>query len=111
MSLRELMEGHAATVFLNTDHFAEGVTHIAGGSTETVSAVVTIDPPAVSKDRGDGRVFTPSIQVLGTVDVTLASQWRVRGAVYGTEKIAPTDEAGMRMVELKKSDGVTRGAR
>jgi hypothetical protein len=105
MSLRDLMQSHAASVFLNTDHFAEAVEHRPGGSSqsETVTAVVTIDPPTVSRERGDARVFTPSIQVLGSVNVNAASVWVIRGDQYGTERIAPVDEAGMRMVELKRN--------
>jgi len=111
MSLRDLMQSHAATVFLNTEHFGESVKHIAGGLEATVTAIVTIEPPTVSKDRGDSRIFTPTIQVPGDVVVTAHSRWIVRGDSYGTERIAPPDETGLRMVELKKIDGNTRVAR
>ena len=113
MFLRDLMQSHAASVFLNVDHFGEAVEHRPGGSSqsETVTAVVTIDPPTVSRERGDARVFTPSIQVLGSVNVNLQSAWVIRGAKYETERIAPPDEAGMRMVELKRNATNQRSGR
>lgn len=108
MSLRDLMQSHAATVFLNTEHFGESVKHIAGGLEATVTAIVTIEPPERQQQDGDARVFRPKILVLESVLVRPGDTWRINGIEYQTEKIQPVTGDGLRTIELTRQDVLMR---
>lgn len=75
-----------------------------GGAPEDVVAIVMVEAPEVSKDKGDARVFKPRVLVADSVSNTIADKWVINGVTYWTENIAPINGDGLRPVELKKND-------
>jgi hypothetical protein len=87
----------------------ESITRVGNG--EPVTAIVTVEPPDRTEERGDGRIFRPKIQVADSVTVSLYERWIINGVEYGTENIAPVCNDGLREIELVLGDPQTRGPR
>lgn len=79
-----------------------------GGVSEDVVAIVMVEAPEVSKDKGDGRVFKPKVLVADSVSNTIADKWVINGVAYWTENIAPLNGDGLRPVELTKKSPLSR---
>jgi hypothetical protein len=85
----------------------ESITRVA--NSEPVTAIVMVEPPARTEERGDGRIFRPKIQVADSVSVSKGDRWLINGVEYGTENIAPVGNDGLRIVELVLRDPNRRG--
>ena len=113
MTLKSQIISEASTVFLNTDEFAESITHYPGGgnSGSPVTAIVTYDE--TSKEGGNLNEVHRSAGFLCVgSDVSMSSQDRVTigDADYQVTKVDPV-QAGMRKVYFQGHDFERRTVR
>lgn len=101
MSLKDLINQHAQTLILNTDHFAEAVVRHVDGSAnaatdQTVNAIVTLDA-----DPRDNSVLTRgTIDVPASTESRLRDTWTIRGELFSTVAILPAD-GGLKRIRIQ----------
>jgi len=102
MSLQQLIDEHVASVFLNTDHFAENVIRFAEGNetaASVVKAVVSWVPDAVEDSRGRGVMRRAELFLDDSVRVTIKDAFRIGGVRYDVETIGAVSH-GARTVSV-----------
>lgn len=101
MSLKDLINQHAGTVFINTDHFAEAVVrHVDGAESaqtdQTLNAIVTLDC-----DPREGNTITKgTVDLPATTTCRLRDTWTIRGELFSTVAIVPAD-AGLKRIRIQ----------
>lgn len=113
MSLNQLISEHVATVFLNTDHFAEVVTRYAKGDRDirsSVTGIVTYQPADVLTTRGKGYRRIATLAVSSDVVIDPADAFLLGSDRYEVTAIdAPQN--GMRTVHLQQYESEAKGLR
>lgn len=83
-NLREMMESHADTVFLNTDHFAKTVTFAPadGGASKSIKAEITYLEDIESENGNSGLEITRRRTLLIETDATRGVASPVEGDAF-----------------------------
>ena len=105
MRLNELIESQAETVFLNTDHFAEEVTHRPLGDDARDAAVianVVWEEPQENAEGGQGQKLRGRLDVAATLTIEPADQWVIDGRLYQT-RIVGEPQGGLRPVMVQRT--------
>lgn len=119
MSLQDLIEEHATSVFLNVDHFAEVVYRLEGGDvgsqTTIAAAIVTLKEPEIVESKGRGTiikadVLLPQAQTILFGDALLIGGLRyevvhVSDPQHGTKTAYVTRYSGQ-TVGVKTAEGI-----
>lgn len=105
MSLKDRIIADVATVFLNTDHFAESVTLIRTVGESVVTAVVEIDDPIAEEENppdveGNMKIATTDVEHMD-LDGTPVLQARIRGELYHVFDHA-ADDFGMTRFSIRR---------
>ncbi|TWT49024.1 hypothetical protein KOR42_39400 [Thalassoglobus neptunius] len=82
MTLRDLINEHAGSVFLNADHFAEGITHYPGGSAPSATITAAFFPEEKEdrdEERGDGYEIYARLEVADSVTITRKDKFTIGG--------------------------------
>jgi hypothetical protein len=113
MSLNNLIREHVASVFLNTDHFAETVIRYPLGERdrhEEVTGIVTWSPTVVTDTRGRGYTRRCELFLNDSVTVAASDAFKIGQRRCEVEAI---DEAqdGARVVHLVHYESETKGLR
>ena len=110
MSLKTLIESQATSVFLNTDHFAEEVTHrpLGQAGDDVSRTVVWIEQdPDRSTVRGEETVRRVQMHIAEAVAVDVRDLWIRSSEVWATKAIQGV-AGGLRMLTLERRDTETR---
>jgi len=113
MTLRELIASDVASVFLNTDEFAEQVIRYVGGDSgnrQAVSAIVEIEQPTFEKERGRGYQTKAMVMVDDAVTVATGDAFLIRNERYEVLAVKPV-EHGAREVSCVRYASEARGVR
>lgn len=104
-TLSEQIAAHATTVFLDTDHFAEQVTHRPlgddAGDVAVVANVVWKDP-ADNPDGGTGQKLEGTLDVAGSLTLDERDQWVIGGVLYQT-RLVGEPQGGLRRVMIQRT--------
>lgn len=106
MTLKSLIESHATSVFLNTDHFAESVTHRPLGVTAndaTVTAIVEWDEPSVETSHGREVRQSGKLSVADSVSCSVKDHWVVDSVTYQATSVRPA-QGGLQIVTIQAHD-------
>lgn len=104
MRLNELIESQATTVFLNTDQFAEEVTHRPLGDDARDAAVianVVWEQTAENQDGGVGNRLKGQLDVAGELAVDPTDRWVIDGEEYQTLTVG-NPQGGLRQVTVQR---------
>lgn len=113
MSLRNLINSDASSVFLNTDDFAESVTRYIDGHTgvqESVAAVVIHGDVEVELSQGRGRTASVTLQINESQSVSESDAFLIDSKRFEVIKVGQANE-GMRVVYCHEYRGDRREAR
>ena len=105
MALSDLIAADASAVFLNTEDFAETVTHRPlgnDGDDVAVTAIVVWDKAGENGDGGKGTKLSGRLDVAGSLAVAETDQWVVGGVLYQTLSIGEP-QGGLRMVMIQRT--------
>jgi len=94
MTLKSLIEADVASVFLNTDEFAETVTRLIGGDaghTQLITAVVTLDQPTFERSRGRGYETRSTMMIDDASAIATGDAVLIRGVRYEVITVKPAD--------------------
>lgn len=114
MSLQDLIEEHATSVFLNVDHFAEPVYRLAGSNSDsqtTISAaIVTLMDPDIAENRGRGATIRGEVMLPESQRLEITDALMVRGLQYQVERIGAVDH-GMKTAYIIRYEGHRTGVK
>ena len=104
MSLREIIESHVETVFLNPDHFAETVQlQRSAGSWKPVTANVTLEDSQRDYSGGDSVVINGMLDVSSVVKGFAKDGFvKVRGELFRITSVS-LPEHGMITVAITRT--------
>lgn len=105
MSLKTLIESQVSTVFLNTDHFAEQVTHRPRGDSggdETVTVLWDEKDPEKSYERGEETIRRAEVGVPESVACHRGDVWIRDSEVWAAVGDPPAAEGGLRMIRVER---------
>lgn len=109
MTLKELMAADVSGVFLNTDDFAESITHWpANVEDDAVSRTVVFiedSPVTVKKDGGKAFYRNATIRIESDVTITKKDAWFRNGERWETE-VEGRDVGGMKQVQVVRVERV-----
>jgi len=112
MTLNSLIESHAETVFLNTDHFAQTVTREIEGQrdyTASQTAIVSSDVRE-SRERGKAFVYDYEMSLASTDTVTSDDTYLVNSERCKVVRIGKAHD-GMQTVYLARVESERTEAR
>lgn len=92
MTLSSLISSDVASVFLNTDEFAETVTRYIGGDpgyTQSLTSVVTLDQPEFETSRGRGFEIRGTALFDDAATLNQADALLIRGERYEVRTVKP----------------------
>ena len=95
MTLRDLINEHAGSVFLNADHFADdSIVHYPGGSgsgSTITAAFFPEDKEERDEERGDGYELYARLDVAETLTVTRRDKFVISGRDWFVVSIGITE--------------------
>lgn len=104
---RDLIEEDAQGVFLNTDEFADSITHRPlrnAANDHAVTAVVSYEDPQPEHDGGVGKLVRGKLEIAASVAVTDQDQWVIDGTVWQTSENGVGEaQAGMRRILIQRT--------
>lgn len=110
MSLHDLIEADTSGVFLNTNDFAESITHRPAGvsANDTARTVVFIEDSRVKIEdhpKGKRYVRNATIRIASSVTVTKKDEWIVNSETWQTVADG-RDIDGMKQVLVTRTESV-----
>lgn len=112
MRLNDLIHSQASTVFLNTEHFAETVTHRPLGDDAFDAAVVANvvwEEPAENADGGQGQKLRGRLDVPSCLALDVRDQWLIEGRLYQTRLVGEA-QGGLQAVLVQRTTIQRRGS-
>lgn len=113
MTLKQLIETHVSTVFLNTDRFAFQIIRYVGGdegNVKTFDGIPGDDMAAVDDGRGRGYTHVRSLDFASAVQLNEGDAVKVGEFRYEVKEI--TDPVhGMRTAKLTRYQAEVKGAK
>lgn len=106
------MGSDVASVFLNTDDFAESVTHVREGQREraTPAAITVWDIPDPRNTETRDAKLRGTLHIAESVVVAMSDLWTIGGVIYATIGLGDP-EHGMREVRIERRQGdIRRGS-
>lgn len=107
------MREHVATVFMNTDHFADSVLRLIGGDVSNIKSIIGIagdDTAAADDQRGRGYSHYRMFDFAETTVLEERDAVKIGELQYGVESI--TDPVlGMRTAKLVRYQPETKGGK
>lgn len=95
-----------ASVFLDTDEFADSLTHYPLGvvaSAATVTAVFIPAEPELHHERGKGIIIRGELHVASSLSVNDKDVWLINSSKYKTERIGDAEQ-GLRIIHVVRRD-------
>lgn len=105
MSLKTDIEGDVTSVFLDTEHFAESVTHwplSVEGNAAAVDAIVFRDEPTRESEKGEQSQERISLFVDDSVTIDRTDVWFVDSVRYETTKVERAEGGGKYAYAVKR---------
>lgn len=109
-TLKDLIESQATSVFLNTDHFAEDVTHRPLGNAANDQAITVSwveQAPERSTVRGEETVRRVELDVAASLSVDGSDLW-IKDSETWAVKAIQGEAGGLRRIILERHDTETR---